>query len=120
MLFQTCNLVFQHFNFCFGIGLFGDSEFGIRFISVWFGMLAVALMAAFALLIGGVCADSLRQETASSYPMPTRRAVGYGIGLAILLAGVGAIALCWVGPWPLWAWLSRSTSGKLSARRRDP
>ena len=30
-----------------GIGLFGDSEFAIRYISVIFGMLAVALMAAF-------------------------------------------------------------------------
>src|SRR5436853_491516 len=30
-----------------GIGLFGNSEFSIRFISVLFGMLAVALMAAF-------------------------------------------------------------------------
>ena len=31
-----------------GIGLFGDSEFSIRFISVLFGMLAIALIAAFA------------------------------------------------------------------------
>ncbi len=31
-----------------GIGLFGDSEFGIRYTSVLFGMVAVALMGAFA------------------------------------------------------------------------
>lgn len=66
---------------------------------------AGALMTAFAILLGFVCADSLHQETATHYPMPRRRAIGYGLGLAVLLAGVGSIALCWVGPWPMWAWL---------------
>jgi len=67
--------------------------------------LAAGMMIAFAALLGLVCADSLQQETAGHYPMPAGRAAGYGVGLAVLLAGVGAIAVCWVGPWPLWAWL---------------
>jgi len=66
---------------------------------------AAGMMTAFAVLLGFVCADSLQQETATSYPMPRARAIGYGVGLAILLAGAGALALCWVGPWPLWTWL---------------
>ncbi len=66
---------------------------------------AGGMMAVFALLLGFVCADSLQQETSSSYPMPRGRAIGYGVGLAVLLAGVGSLALSWVGPWPLWAWL---------------
>jgi hypothetical protein len=66
---------------------------------------AGGFMLVFAILLGVVCGDSLQQETASNYPMPTRRAVGYGTGLAVLLAGVGGLALCWIGPLPLWAWL---------------
>lgn len=66
---------------------------------------AAPMMAVFAVLLGFVTADSLQQETSASYPMPRARAIGYGVGLAILLWGVGALALCWVGPWPLWAWL---------------
>jgi len=66
---------------------------------------AAGFMASFAILLGFVCGDSLQQESASNYPMPRRRAVGYGAGLAVLLAGVGGVALCWVGPWPLWSWL---------------
>jgi hypothetical protein len=67
---------------------------------------AGALMAAFAFFIGFVTADALQQETSGSYPMPRRRAIGYGLGTGILLAGVGAGALCWVGGPPLWTWLA--------------
>jgi len=67
-------------------------------------IVAAALIIVFAALLGLVCGDSLGQETTRNYPTPRGRAAGYGIGLALLLAGVGGIALCWVGPWPLWAW----------------
>jgi len=67
---------------------------------------ALGAMAAFAALLGFVCGDALSQESGSSYPMPRGRAAGYGIGLGILLAGVGTVALCWIPGLPLWAWLT--------------
>ncbi len=41
-----------------------------------------------ALALGALVADSLRQETSQEYPMPTRRALGFGIGTALLIGGL--------------------------------
>ncbi|OJX63871.1 MAG: hypothetical protein BGO95_06705 [Micrococcales bacterium 73-13] len=68
-------------------------------------LIPVLLMAVFACCIGFVTADSLQQETSTSYPMARGRAIGMGVGLGVLLAGAGAIALCWAPPLPLWLWL---------------
>jgi len=65
----------------------------------------VLLMGVFAFCLGFVTADSLQQETSSNYPMSRGRAIGMGTGLGVLLAGVGAVALCWAPPFALWLWL---------------
>lgn len=52
------------------------------------GWLWVAV-AAIALPIGVVTADALRQETTTNYPLPTRRAIGFGVGTGLILAGLG-------------------------------
>jgi len=52
------------------------------------GWLWVAV-AAIALPIGVVTADALRQETTTNYPPPTRRAIGFGVGTGLILAGLG-------------------------------
>ena len=41
-----------------------------------------------ALATGAVTADALRQETTSNHPMPTDRAIGYGAGVFLVLAGL--------------------------------
>ena len=48
-----------------------------------------AVVAAIALTIGVVTADALRQETTTNYPLPTRRAIGFGGGTGLILAGLG-------------------------------
>ncbi|MEU7823648.1 permease prefix domain 1-containing protein [Catellatospora sp. NPDC049133] len=51
------------------------------------------LAAAVLALTGGVIvADALRQETTSSYPLPTTRALGYGAAATLGLAGAGCVA----------------------------
>lgn len=52
--------------------------------------LAGEAVAAFvvALAAGAITADALRQETTSNHPMPTGRAVGYGVGATLTLAGL--------------------------------
>ncbi|MEU8259825.1 permease prefix domain 1-containing protein [Micromonospora sp. NPDC048999] len=50
----------------------------------------VAAVAAVALAAGAVTADALRQETTSNHPMPTGRAFGYGLGVVLASAGLGA------------------------------
>ena len=51
----------------------------------------VAVLAA---ACGGIVADALRQETTTSYPLPVRRAYGFGAATALTLAGVGMGLLC--------------------------
>jgi hypothetical protein len=41
-----------------------------------------------ALTAGAVTADALRQETTSNHPMPSGRAIGYGVGVFLVLAGL--------------------------------
>ncbi|MEU3457826.1 permease prefix domain 1-containing protein [Micromonospora sp. NPDC006766] len=50
----------------------------------------VAAVAAVVLAAGAVTADALRQETTSNHPMPTGRALGYGLGVVLASAGLGA------------------------------
>ncbi|MCU7727992.1 permease prefix domain 1-containing protein [Actinoplanes sp. KI2] len=52
-----------------------------------FGAEAVAAFVV-ALAAGAVTADALRQETTSNHPMPTGRAIGYGAGVFLVLAGL--------------------------------
>ena len=52
--------------------------------------LQVAAAASVALAAGAVTADALRQETTGNHPMPAGRATGYGVGAALVLAGLGA------------------------------
>jgi hypothetical protein len=51
--------------------------------------LLVACVAAVAVPMGIVTADALRQETSASFPLPGRRAVGFGVGVALVIAGLG-------------------------------
>jgi len=50
----------------------------------------LAAVLAVALAAGAVTADALRQETTANHPMPTGRAVGYGIATVLGVAGAGA------------------------------
>jgi len=45
-----------------------------------------------AAMLGFVTADSLRQETSTNYPMPTARAVGYGLATFGVLASAASFA----------------------------
>jgi hypothetical protein len=60
-----------------------------------FGLVPAALgtlwvaVAAIALPMGVVTADALRQETTVNYPLPTGRAIGFGVGTGLILAGLG-------------------------------
>jgi hypothetical protein len=49
----------------------------------------VAAAAGVAVTAGVVTADALRQETTGNHPMPAGRAVAYGIGVSLVLAGLG-------------------------------
>ncbi|HEX5203513.1 MAG TPA: permease prefix domain 1-containing protein [Actinoplanes sp.] len=42
-----------------------------------------------ALAAGVITADALGQETTTNHPMPTGRAIGYGAGVLLVLAGLG-------------------------------
>ena len=53
----------------------------------------VAAAVVAALAAGVVTADALGQETTGNHPMPAGRATGYGVGAALVLAGIGAGAL---------------------------
>lgn len=48
----------------------------------------IGLGVVFGLALGVVTADALRQETTTNHRMPTGRAVGYGVGTGLLLAGL--------------------------------
>jgi hypothetical protein len=52
--------------------------------------LAAEAVAAFvvALAVGAVTADAIQQETTSNHPMPADRAIGYGVGVSLVLAGL--------------------------------
>ena len=56
---------------------------------------AAAVLAGFAatLSIGAITAWSLRQETSQNYPVPLRRALGYGAGAAAAVAGLFLMSL---------------------------
>jgi MFS family permease len=63
--------------------------FGAAVALVWqFASAAVGAVAA-----GVIVADALGQETTTNYPIPARRAVGYGIATVLALAGAGSAAL---------------------------
>ncbi|GIJ30620.1 hypothetical protein Vqi01_57820 [Micromonospora qiuiae] len=67
------------------------------------GWLPIAV-AVVAVAAGAGTADALRQETSISYPMPATRAAGYGLAVALGLAGLGAGWLHLTGaglPWLL-------------------
>lgn len=49
----------------------------------------LAAVLAVAVTAGAVTADALCQETTSNHPMPVGRAVAYGIGVLLILAGLG-------------------------------
>ena len=51
--------------------------------------LLLAAVAAVAVPMGVVTTDSLRQESSASFPLPLRRAAGFGLGVGLLLAGLG-------------------------------
>lgn len=53
----------------------------------------LAAVAVVAILGAGITADALRQETTSNYPVPLGRALGYGIAVALGLAGIGCVAV---------------------------
>jgi hypothetical protein len=50
-------------------------------------------VAAGAVAAGVIVADALRQETTTNYPVPRRRAAGYGLATVVALAGAGSAAL---------------------------
>ncbi|GAA1760327.1 permease prefix domain 1-containing protein [Luedemannella helvata] len=56
--------------------------------------LPLAAVAVLAVACGAIVADALRQETTTSYPLPARRAGGFGVATALTLAGVGTGLLC--------------------------
>ena len=56
--------------------------------------LPLAAVAVLAAACGVIVADALRQETTTSYPLPVRRAYGFGAATALTLAGVGMGLLC--------------------------
>lgn len=75
------------------------SLFGLDIAAVG-QVIAVAVIAA---SVGAIVGDALRQETTTNYPVPVRRAVGYGAATVLGLAGLGYAALS-LGDLPL-AWL---------------
>lgn len=56
---------------------------GVSFAGEAIAALVVALAG------GAITADALGQETTTNHPMPTARAVEYGVGAALVLAGLG-------------------------------
>ena len=61
-------------------------------LSIGTGVL-VGLAAVFGLTLGVVTADALRQETSSSHPLPTGRAIAFGASTGVLLAGLAFTAV---------------------------
>jgi hypothetical protein len=64
--------------------------FGVTVPLAW-QVLSVAVVA---LIAGAITTDALRQETTTNYPLPVRRAFGYGAAATLGLAGAGVAALC--------------------------
>ena len=64
----------------------------VEVLSIGTGVL-VGLAAVFGLTLGVVTADALRQETSSSHPLPTGRAVAFGASTGVLLAGLAFTAV---------------------------
>lgn len=59
-------------------------------VPLWVQVVSCAAVA----IVGGVIvADALRQETSTNYPVPLRRAVGYGTAATLALAGAGCAAV---------------------------
>ena len=73
--------------------------FGLVTLDPVYGLVAIPVAA---VLVGWIVADALRQETTTNYPSSRPVAVGYGIGAALLTAGVGAIWQILLEPGILW------------------
>jgi hypothetical protein len=59
-------------------------------VPLWAQAVSCAVLA----VCGGVIVtDALRQETTTNYPVPSRRAIGYGISAALALVGTGLAVL---------------------------
>lgn len=59
-------------------------------VPVWAQVVSAAALA----IVGGVIvADALRQETTTNYPVPLRRAIGYGAAATLALAGAGCVTV---------------------------
>ena len=54
------------------------------------GWLRLSLIGVVGLVGGVIVADALRQETTASYPLPRRRAAGFGVATALGLGGLTA------------------------------
>jgi hypothetical protein len=63
----------------------------VALVAVAVQFLAVLALAA---LGGAMVGDALRQETTTNYPLPARRAAGYGAASALGLAAIGVGTLC--------------------------
>lgn len=61
---------------------------GLGVVEASVGLL-IACVAAVAVPMGIVTADALRQETSASFPLPRGRAIGFGVGVALVIAGLG-------------------------------
>jgi hypothetical protein len=71
----------------------GATGLAVLALAATAGGVALAGEAVAALVVavagGAITADALRQETTSNHPMPTGRAIGYGVGVLLVLAGLG-------------------------------
>ncbi len=65
-------------------------------VGVWQAVAIAVLAIAGAVVV----AESLRQETTTSYPLPAGRALGYGAATALALTGAGCVAAA-VPDWPV-------------------
>jgi hypothetical protein len=98
----------------------------VGILDVGLAGLAVAV-AGFALPLGWVTADALRQETTTNHPLPTGRAAGFGTAVALTLLGLGvgwlvlqglatgwlvAAAVATVAGIALFAWLGATTTNR--------
>jgi len=75
------------------VSLLGVAALAALVLLVWqsypVGRIAVATLVT-ALAGGVIVGDALRQETTTNYPTSRRRAAGYGVAAALVLAGLGS------------------------------
>lgn len=67
-----------------GVGKLALGLTGLLSMPTWLLLLGGMLTA---VVFGVVTADALQQETSTNHPMPRRRAIGFGAGTALVLAG---------------------------------